>query len=209
MDQRYFIKISLYIDVFLDIRTLKSSITNAGILFDKHSTISTKKRNAFNFEIIKTTNSVKTEIIKTNIYTEEKNILNKEQEALIAFQNKEIERLKNMCRELTQESKHSQKTKEEEEIVIHNNEENSDKNRILKKNTPGKSSDSIFFKNMVDSWPEDQESFKNNSEDWQFQFKRTKFQNKNKINQINVQLKHNCDCLLSIEEIRIISSESK
>ena len=119
----------------------------------------------------------------------------KQHEELNELQNKEIEQVKNICKEMKKEWI-SKKTRQK-----------------LKKKKSYNFPDSHNLKHDVDDscqkWHRDEQFFNQNSENCQLLLKKMVVQNKNKINPIIVELKNYCSCLISIEDIRITSSESK
>jgi len=134
----------------------------------------------------------------------------KHHEELNELQSKEIDKLQKLCRELTIELTDYKKTNQNEQQVFTPLET---EKKTLKKKTPDDSPDSMSSKLELDDfcpkWPKGEDNFAQNSEHWQFQFKKSALEKKNKIIQINIDLKNNSPCLLLIEDIRISSSESK
>ena len=134
----------------------------------------------------------------------------KHHEELNEIQSKEIDKLQKLCRELTIELTDYKKTNQNEQQVFTPLET---EKKTLKKKTPDDSPNSVISEQDVDDfcpkWPSDEENFIQNTQDWQFQFKKSALEKKNKIIQINIDLKNNSPCLLLIEDIRISSSESK
>ena len=134
----------------------------------------------------------------------------KHHEELNEIQSKEIDKLQKLCRELTIELTDYKKTNQNEQQVFTPLET---EKKTLKKKTPDDSPDSMSSKLELDDfcpkWPKGEDNFAQNSEHWQFQFKKSELEKKNKIIQINIDLKNNSPCLLLIEDIRISSSESK
>ena len=126
-----------------------------------------------------------------------------EKEELNAFQTKEIELLQKTCKEMNIKLNDLKETYPIEE-----------KNKTqLKKKTPDNSPDSISSKHEMDDfcqrWFKGEEKFKQNLEIWQFQFKKEEVKNKGKLNRINVEIYNNSSYLLTLQDIRISSSESK
>ena len=137
---------------------------------------------------------------------------NKKHEELNKLQNKEIKQLQKICKELTQESTlHKKKPNQDEDKQIFIPIE-AEKKKKLKRKTPDDSPNSVISEQEVDyfcpKWSSDEEDFIQNTQDWQFQFKKSGFQIKYEIDYINVQLKNNSPGLLSIDNIFIESSES-
>jgi len=113
---------------------------------------------------------------------------------------------------LTQESTlHKKKPNQDEDKQIFIPIE-AEKKKKLKRKTPDDSPNSVISEQEVDyfcpKWSSDEEDFIQNTQDWQFQFKKSGFQIKYEIDYINVQLKNNSPGLLSIDNIFIESSES-
>jgi len=137
---------------------------------------------------------------------------NKKHEELNKLQNKEIKQLQQICKKLTKiyKEKPIQDEDEDKQIFIPIETENKNK---LKKKTPDDSANSVISEQEVDDfcpkWPSDEEHFIQNTQDWQFQFKKSGFHIKYEIDHINVQLKNNSPGFLSIDNIYIKSSESK
>ena len=132
----------------------------------------------------------------------------KQHEELNEIQKKEIQQLKNFCREIIKELKKGNQ-KEDKKIIPYELEL---KNKIKQK-TPDNSPDSTDSKYEVNDffqkWHRDKDYFKQNSNEWQFLFKRMELHTKNKIDYLTVELTNNSSSLISFEDISITSSESK
>ena len=132
----------------------------------------------------------------------------KQHEELNEIQKKEIQQLKNFCREIIKELKKANQ-KEDKKIIPYELEL---KNKIKQK-TPDNSPDSTDSKYEVNDffqkWHHDKDYFKQNSNEWQFLFKRMELHTKNKIDYLTVELTNNSSSLISFEDISITSSESK
>jgi len=131
----------------------------------------------------------------------------REHEELSAFQNKEIETLQIMCRELTNDNNPNKTNKDEGQLTIAIKKEKKFKNK-----SPDNSPDFLVLQQEMDDicqkLPSDEENFKQNSQNFQFQFKRMEAKSENKIEQMNLELKNTCSDLILVEDIRIFSSES-
>jgi len=134
----------------------------------------------------------------------------KNHEELNGLQNKEIRLLQNMCIKLTTDLNHySTNLIKDQDIEI---EETKEKKLKKKESCTSPYSLNLKHQHMGDDfqqkWLNDEETFKQNSECWRFEFKKIGLQPKNKIIQLNVELKNKLSSLLFIEDIRISSSES-
>jgi len=131
-----------------------------------------------------------------------------ENEEIKTFQEKETERFKKMCRDLTLELK-NKKTNQYKDPQIPIQIESEIKKEKLKKKNPDNSPINSNHEgdDLSPKWCKEEEILEKNSEDWGFQFINA--QNKNQMKHIKIEIKNHSAWWLSISDIRISSSESK